>query len=458
MNTIVILSVTGIAAMMSDVFKLKKTLYGLSLLGLLIALVFSVCDWGQYASYFNQMVLTDNYAVVFTSMLIGMTFLWFLMSKDFFSSHSSASEHYALILFSLTGGVMMTNFSDLTILFLGLEILSISLYILAGSDKGNLFSNEASLKYFMIGSFATGFLLFGIALVYGATSTFNLKEISDYVQGHNGSLPTYFYAGILMILTGLTFKVSAVPFHFWAPDVYDGSPTLVTTYMLSVVKMAAFAALYRLFINCFAPVYEFWIPVFAIMSAVTMLLGNITAVYQKSLKRMLAYSSIAHAGYMLMALASPGIASKNALVFYLLAYAIATLGVFNVLYQVHKVTGREEIKSVKGLFRKNPFAAITLTLCMLSMAGIPPAAGFFGKYYMFVSTINGGLTWLVLIAVLSSLIGVYFYFKVIIAAFQEPELENTAYYRQPSDLTVLYICGILSLLLGILPQFVAGLL
>ncbi|MCB0848805.1 MAG: NADH-quinone oxidoreductase subunit N, partial [Bacteroidetes bacterium] len=266
MNTIVILSVTGIAAMMSDVFKLKKALFGLSLLGLLIALVFSVYDWGQYASYFNQMVLTDNYAVVFTTMLIGMTFLWFLMSKDFFSSHSSASEHYALILFSLTGGVMMTNFSDLTILFLGLEILSISLYILAGSDKGNLFSNEASLKYFMIGSFATGFLLFGIALIYGATSSFNLQEISTYVQQHNGSLPAYFYAGILMILTGLTFKVSAVPFHFWAPDVYDGSPTLVTTYMLSVVKMAAFAALYRLFINCFAPVYEFWIPVFAIMS------------------------------------------------------------------------------------------------------------------------------------------------------------------------------------------------
>lgn len=458
MNTIVTLSVVGIVAMMSEVFKFKKLLYAIVILGLLTALGLSVNDWNEYGSYFHNMVLIDNYAISFSSVMIGICLLWFFMSKSYFTSESSAAEHYSLIIFALTGAVIMVSFADLSMLFIGLEILSISLYILAGSDKSNTRSNESALKYFMMGAFATGFLLFGIALIYGVTGAFNLKQIAVFVQSNVNTLPTMFYAGVLFMLIGLAFKVSAAPFHFWAPDVYDGAPTVVTAFMATVVKTAAFAAFYRLFITCFSSIYDFWAPVIAILSAITMLVGNISAVYQTSLKRMLAFSSVANAGYMLMALAAPSIASKSALLFYALAYSLSSIGVFAVLHNVYKTTGNEGIKAVKGLAKTNPFAAVMVTICMLSMAGIPPVAGFFGKYYVFVSALNSDLTWLVLIAVLSSLIGVYYYFKVIIAMFQEPELENTAYYEKSSDLAVLYIAGILTLLLGLAPQFVAGLL
>lgn len=458
MNTIVILSITGIAAMLSDVFKFKKIIYALSILGLLTALVFSIRDWGLFASYFNNMVQTDNYVVVFTSMLIGFTTLWFMMSADFFKSPSSEGEHFALIIFALTGGVMMTNFSNLSMLFIGLEILSIALYILAGSNKSNLKSNEAALKYFMMGAFATGFLLMGIALIYGATASFNIQAIADYITQNQSTLPLYFYAGIIMMLIGLTFKISAVPFHFWAPDVYDGSPTPVTTFMMSVVKIAGFAALYRLFTSCFIAVDNFWTPIFAGMSALTMLLGNITAVSQTSFKRMLAYSSVAHAGYMLMSLASPGATSGNALVYYLIAYSIAVMGVMNFLFHLHKTTGKEDIQSVRGLFRAHPLTAIMLSICILSMAGIPPMAGFFGKYFMFISALNANLVWLVIIAVLCSLVGIFYYFRVIIAVFQDAEHEQPVFYNKTSNLTVLYICGVLSILIGIAPQIFANLL
>lgn len=443
---------------MSEVFKFKKLLYAIVILGLLTALGLSVNDWNEYGSYFHNMVLIDNYAISFSSVMIGICLLWFFMSKSYFTSESSAAEHYSLIIFALTGAVIMVSFADLSMLFIGLEILSISLYILAGSDKSNTRSNESALKYFMMGAFATGFLLFGIALIYGVTGAFNLKQIAVFVQSNVNTLPTMFYAGVLFMLIGLAFKVSAAPFHFWAPDVYDGAPTVVTAFMATVVKTAAFAAFYRLFITCFSSIYDFWAPVIAILSAITMLVGNISAVYQTSLKRMLAFSSVANAGYMLMALAAPSIASKSALLFYALAYSLSSIGVFAVLHNVYKTTGNEGIKAVKGLAKTNPFAAVMVTICMLSMAGIPPVAGFFGKYYVFVSALNSDLTWLVLIAVLSSLIGVYYYFKVIIAMFQEPELENTAYYEKSSDLAVLYIAGILTLLLGLAPQFVAGLL
>lgn len=458
MNTIVTLSVVGIVAMMSEVFKFKKLLYAIVIVGLLTALGLSINDWNDYGSYFHNMVLIDNYAISFSSVMIGICLLWFFMSKSYFTSESSAAEHYSLIIFALTGAVIMVSFADLSMLFIGLEILSISLYILAGSDKSNTRSNESALKYFMMGAFATGFLLFGIALIYGVTGAFNLKQIAVFVQSNVDTLPVMFYAGVLLMLIGLAFKVSAAPFHFWAPDVYDGAPTVVTAFMATVVKTAAFAAFYRLFITCFSSIYEFWVPVIAILSAITMLVGNISAVYQTSLKRMLAFSSVANAGYMLMALAAPSIASKSALLFYALAYSLSSIGVFAVLHNVYKTTGNEGIKAVKGLAKTNPFAAIMVTICMLSMAGIPPVAGFFGKYYVFVTALNSDLTWLVLVAVLSSLIGVYYYFKVIIALFQEPELENTAYYEKSSDLAVLYIAGILTLLLGLAPQFVAGLL
>lgn len=442
--------------MLSEVLKFKKQLFYVVLGGLIGACVLTVIDWGSGFSYYHNMVVFDNYALAFSGLLVVMSFLWMLMSRSYFTSPGNAAEHYALILFSLAGAIVMVSFSDLTMFFIGLEILSIALYVLAGSDKLSTRSNESALKYFMMGAFATGFLLFGIALIYGVCGTFNLGKIASYVGANPAALPVMFYVGIVMLLVGLLFKVSAVPFHYWAPDVYEGAPTVVTAYMATIVKTAAFAAFYRLFSTCFSPVFEWWTPIIAVISAATMLLGNILAVYQSSLKRMLAYSSIAHAGYMLMAVTSLNQSSPGAILLYAAAYSLSSIGIFTVLNYM-TAAGDENISALKGFAKYNPFGAFLISLCVLSLAGIPPVAGFFAKYYIFYGALKSNLTWLVLVAVLSSLIGVYYYFRIIIAMYQPAENEP-AFSLKGINFFVLLVAGLLSLALGIFPAWVIGLL
>ncbi|MEO5571909.1 MAG: NADH-quinone oxidoreductase subunit N [Bacteroidia bacterium] len=458
MNVLLTISGLGILSMLAEMLKFKKQLFILVLAGLIGALILSFIDWNTGFSYYHDMMLVDNYAIAFSGLLIVIAFLWFLMSRSYFTSETSAADHYALILFSLAGGIVMVSFADLTMFFIGLEILSVSLYVLAGSDKLNIKSNESALKYFMMGAFATGFLLFGIALIYGVCGTFNLREIAIYAGQNSENLPVIFYAGIILMLVGLLFKVSAVPFHFWAPDVYDGAPTVVTAYMATIVKTAAFAAFYRLFSTCFSSVADWWTPLIAIISAITMLLGNILAVYQTSLKRMLAYSSIAHAGYILMAVASLNQTSSGAILLYATAYSLASIGIFTVLHVVSSSTGDESISGLKGFSKSHPFASVLISILILSMAGIPPVAGFFAKYYIFYAALKSDLTWLVLIAVLSSLIGVYYYFRVIIAMYQPDGKENKNFSFEGINFLVLLLTGILSLAIGIAPGFLIGLL
>lgn len=458
MNILITIAGLGVLSMLSEMLNFKKQLFFLVMAGLVVSVVFVVNDWGTSYSYYSRMLLFDNYAMAFSALLIVIAALWFLMSSNYFKSETSRSDHYALILFALAGGIVMVSYSDLTMFFIGLEILSISMYVLCGSDKLNHRSNESALKYFMMGAFATGFLLFGIALIYGATSSFGLREIAIYVGQHYRELPLIFYAGIALMLVGLLFKVSAAPFHFWAPDVYDGAPTVVTAFMATIVKTAAFAAFYRLFATCFSSVFEWWTEIIAIISAITMLLGNILAVYQRSVKRMLAYSSIAHAGYMLMALVALNQSSQGALLLYAAAYSISTIGIFAVLNLIHQSKISDEVSSFRGLGKTNPLVAMMITMCMLSMAGIPPVAGFFAKYYIFFAALKSEYLWLVLIAVLSSLIGVYYYFRIVMAMYTGKENETPQFSVTGNAWLVLMICGILTLVIGILPGFIIRLL
>lgn len=443
--------------MLSEIFNFKKQLYVLILVGLVAAIGISVMEWDTSYSYYNHMVLIDNYAIAFSVLLTTTTLLWFLMSQSYFQSDTSLEAHAAIILFALCGAVCMTCFSDLSMFFIGLEVLSISMYILCGSDKLNKRSNESAMKYFMMGAFATGFLLFGIALIYGSVGSFNLSDIAKYTATNTNNLPMIFYTGIMLLLVGLLFKVSAAPLHFWAPDVYDGAPTVITTFMATVVKTAAFAAFYRLFATCFSPVFTFWTDIIAIVAAITMLVGNITAVYQSSVKRMLAYSSIAHAGYILMAVAAISQSSKGAILLYLAAYSLSTLGVFSVLNIIHEKKIGDDVSLFNGLAKSNPLAAAMISICMLSMAGIPPMAGFFGKYYIFLAALNSDLTWLVLVAVLSSLIGVYYYFRIIMAMYTGKS-ETHAFEIKGLPLFVLIIAGILSVIIGLGTNFIVNLL
>ncbi len=319
-----------------------------TVVGLLGALGLAVLHWNDGAQpIYHGMMLFDNFSVAFSAITIISTILILLLSKEYFEKISAhVAEYYAIILFSLAGIIVMVSYNNLTMLFIGIEIMSVSLYILAGIKKNDFASNEAALKYFLMGAFSTGFLLFGIALIYGATGSFNLQAIRDWALAHPKGIDPMFGTGIMLIIVGLCFKVGAAPFHFWTPDVYEGSPTLITAFMSTVVKTAGFAAFLRLFSECFAPMSDFWMPVLLVITIVTLFIGNITALYQQSFKRMLAFSSISHAGYLLFAIVALGAGSANSVFMYSTAYSIASIIAFGALILVQQQSGSDNFDTL----------------------------------------------------------------------------------------------------------------
>jgi NADH-quinone oxidoreductase subunit N len=351
----------------------------------------------------------------------------------------------------------MTSFGNLVILFLGLETLSIALYVLAGSHREAITSNEATLKYFLLGSFLSGFLLFGIALVYGASGTFDLHAIAAFCLKSGGAISPMFKTGLFLIIIGLAFKIAIVPFHFWAPDVYEGTPTLLTAFMATVVKTASIVALYRLFSMAFPSLHGIWETTLWVLAALTILLGNLTGLYQPNLKRMLAYSSISHSGYMIMAVLAFSPMTSSALLLYAASYSVATVTAFGILVLIRGAKGNDLFTSFEGMAKKNPLEALCLTISLLSLTGIPPLAGFMAKYYLFSAAIEKGFLWLVIIAIIGSAISVAYYFKPIISMYLKEgdgiKLEvNTAFKANIVFLTLLTI------LLGFLPFLLMGLI
>ena len=458
MNALITLSVLAILVLYLGLYKAKNALLPVTLLGLAVGLVFTVMEWNSVAlPIYSGMMLVDNFAVAFTSICIFSTMLILLISKDYFEHISEhVAEYYTIILFSLVGILVMVSFHNLSMLFIGIEIMSVSLYILAGIRKKDFKSNEAALKYFLMGAFSTGFLLFGIALLYGATGSFDLTEIKNYVISNPTEISPLFYSGIMLLIIGLCFKVGAAPFHFWTPDVYEGSPTLVTAFMSTVVKIAGFAAFLRLFLMCFAPLHDFWMPVLLIISVVTLFIGNVTALYQHSFKRMLAFSSISHVGYMLFAIVALGQDSINSVFIYATAYSIASIIAFAVLILVKRQTGSDNFNSFNGLAKKNPFIALTLTVSMLSLAGIPLTAGFIGKFMMFSTALSEYHVWLVVLAVINAVIGIFYYFRVIVAMYfrdaERNEIQSSFYFN-----FVLGFSAVLTFIVGIYPAFISNL-
>jgi len=389
MTALLILFFTAVASLFAGLFAKRSWLLPIVLVGVGSALVvtlselFSGSPWGNN---FQEMIDFDSYALSFSSVVLVTTLLIAGISGwGFRKLDMTKGDHYALLLFSICGALTMFSFTNLVMLFLGIEILSIPLYVLAGSNRDNLTSNEAALKYFLMGSFATGILLFGMALVYGSTATFDTAGIAAAIQNGLAS-PGMLKLGILLILIGLSFKVSAVPFHFWAPDVYQGSPNMITAYMSTVVKTAGFAAFYRLFSGAFLSMSDFWGVGVAGIAALTMTVSNFTAIFQTDFKRMMAYSSISHAGYLLLGVLAVGIAgSSGALLVYLLTYSIASIIAFAIYMLVSEPTEDGSFAAFNQLGKKQPILALMMTVAMLSLAGIPPLAGFFGKYFLFTS-------------------------------------------------------------------------
>jgi proton-translocating NADH-quinone oxidoreductase, chain N len=446
--------------------KNRNWLQPLSLLGTLLALGAIAYDlfgagfgWGgEYISMFRFMPYALSFsgvAILATALIIGLS------GWGFRNLNATLGDHYGLMLFSLCGALVMFSFTNMTMLFLGIEILSIPLYVLAGSRREELASNEAALKYFLMGAFATGILLFGIALVYGSTASFDLLTISRVI-GNGEAMPAMLKIGILLIIMGLGFKVSAAPFHFWAPDVYQGSPNLVTTFMATVVKTAGFAAFYRLFSIAFPGAEGFWGMPVAIIAALTMTLANTTALFQKDFKRMMAYSSISHAGYMLLAVLAIGNDSADqSMLFYALTYSLATVCAFGAYMVVAESSGDGTFAAFNGLSKKQPVISAVLTLSMLSLAGIPPLAGFFGKYFLFTAAFEQ-YPWLIVLAVINSAVSIYYYFKVIIAMYftKEEAGENTSTVTKlPAGVSWVFVAGLLLIaLLTLMPGSVYGLI
>lgn len=460
MKTLLSISILSVLSLAGEIFGFRRLVQPIVLIGLLVALVFNLSDWNTNASYFNNMMLFDNFAVGFSALLISTALLLFLVLPKFYETWQiNKQESYALQLFALAGGICMISFGNLSMLFIGIELMSISSYVLAGSDKRNLLSNEAALKYFLMGSFASGFLLFGIALVYGATGTFDLAAIGKYALVNQETASPMFYGGIALLIIAMGFKASIAPFHFWAPDVYDGSPTGVTAFMATIVKIAAFAAFVRLFSYGFAPLNANLSLLLAVMAALTMSIGNLSALWQDSFKRMLAFSGVAHAGYLLLGLvSSAGLAASNAVLFYGTAYALSSIVAFAVLLLIDYQLGHEGRKDFKGLSRKHPLLAAAVTVAMLSLAGIPPTAGFFGKYYLFSLAINAGYSWLVFIAVVNSVISVFYYFDIIIKMYAPDNQQGLSLDIPMPYKIALGVATFGTLALGIWPALLAGIL
>jgi NADH-quinone oxidoreductase subunit N len=454
MNILILVSILGAISLFVGLSEsLRQHTRNIIIAGLVAITGLTLFTWNA-PQYFQEMIDFDKYAAVFTSVILVISTLVFILSKDQFShDETHTGDYYGIMLFTVAGAIMMVSFSNLTVLFIGIETLSVSLYTLAGSRRDSLKSSEASFKYFLLGAFATGFLLFGITFIYGATGTFSVQGIADYVH-NTPQLPTIFYGGVILIMIGLLFKVSAAPFHFWAPDVYEGAPNIITSFMATAVKVTAFAAFYRLFSRAFADVNHSWDTTLIIAIALTLLIGNFSALAQSGLKRLLAYSGIANAGYMLLAVLALKNDAADALLYYSVSYAAASLGAFAVLIKLSEDGKTFSIDSLKGLSKSNPLLAVLFTIIMLSMAGIPPLSGFFAKYMVLSAAINQGYLGISLLAILTSLVGIYYYFKVIAAVYAAPATEVQTENKAG---IVVFICAAISLVIGLVPDLILNL-
>ena len=431
--------------------------YWVSLLGVAVSLVLSFGHLGTGTPVFGGMLLQGGFAGYCNLIFLSSALLTILLSRGYLERmESHRGEFYILILFSTIGMMLMAGALNLITVFLGIELMSVSLYVLAGFMRKKMRSNESALKYFLLGAFATGFLLYGIALIYGTSGTTDLMAISRLFPqlSHN----PIFLVGCGMLIVAFSFKIAAVPFHMWAPDVYEGAPTTVSGFMSTGAKAAAFATFLLVFVRVFDIAGSSLSQVIAFIAAASMIVGNITAVAQNNVKRMLAYSSIAHAGYMLSGIAAANVEGETGILFYLLAYTFVNVGAFGIVSMME----RQDDKSLSfddyaGLSARRPMLALLMSIFMFSLAGIPPFAGFFGKYYVFLAAVKANMTWLAILGVLTSLVSVYYYLRLVVLMYFR---EGDADLEKPAPLEsmiALAVAAAFIVVLGLYPSLIVDL-
>jgi len=431
----------------------RRWLAAVCIVGLLVAALLSFLIPVNPPQTFQGMLVVDHYALYVNLVVLLASFLALLLSYYYTPKFTGAQGgYYSLILLATAGMMTMAAATDLVTIFLALETLSLSLYVLAGYNRKSPRSGEAALKYMLLGAFSSAFFLYGIALAYAATGTTNLAEIAGGKTLAGGSLLWYVAGGLLLV--GFGFKISVVPFHMWTPDVYQGAPTPVTAFMAVGAKAAGFAALMRAVLYAMGGMKSTWEWAFAVLALLTMTLGNLAALRQVSVKRMLAYSSIAHAGYMLVGLTAGTQRGVAAVLFYLLSYAFMNIGAFAVLVALERGSEQDvELPQMLGLSRRRPLLAAAMAIFMLSLAGIPPLVGFMGKLYVFSAAVDAGWAWLAVLAMLNSVISAYYYLRVIVNMYmREPEESASVAPRSPWTVSLaLWLTALGTIVMGVVP-------
>lgn len=430
----------------------KRWLGVVSLVGLLIATGATIGLWGTDASAFNKMIVADDFGLFLTFVILLGAMLSVLLAMDFARAHHlEQGELYTLMLASVVGMILMATALDLIVIFLALEVLSLPLYVLTAFKRTDAHSLEAGLKYFLLGAFSSAFFLYGIAFIFGATGSTNLRVIAEAVLKYPHADLLIVGAGLLLV--GFAFKVALVPFHWWTPDVYEGAPTAVTAFMSVAVKAAAFGAFFRAFLIALPALAFDWRIVLAVIAVLTMTLGNIAALVQSNIKRMLAYSSIAHAGYILIALVAMGPQGIASALFYLLAYTLTNVGAFGAVIALSDgERERLEIRDFGGAARQYPFLAAMFAIFMLSLAGFPPLAGFAGKFLIFSAAVETGWGWLAVVGVLNSLVSVYFYLRPVVQMYMSDVTPGWDRIRVAPLVVVALVIALLGVIaLGVYP-------
>lgn len=458
---VIVLSVFAMMVLVVDLFggRNKTLLVFISLVGLLMTAISAFAKNPIPAYSFNDSYIVDHLSLFFICIFTISSALAILLSVEYNEREGiRAGEYYALILFCTVGMILLASSTDMIMIFLGIEIVSICLYVLAGIRRDNLRSNEAALKYFLLGAFATGFLLYGMTMVYGSTGHTNLFKIAEVVQNPSAQSNPLLLMGLVLLIIGFGFKIASVPFHMWAPDVYQGAPTPITAFMAVGPKAAAFAAFFRVFAETFPEMAPSWEIILSTIAVLSMFFGNLGAIMQTNIKRMLAFSSISHAGYILMAVIAKNSLGASSLLFYMLTYAFTTFGIFGIIILLGR-KGEEnlEIENYSGLAYRHPILALSMTVFLLSLGGLPPFAGFIAKFYIFSAAIQEGLVTLVIIAVLNSAISFYYYLKVVVFMYmKEPEAEFKISLT-PLTLFVVFIGVTVTISLGIFPGSIIAL-
>lgn len=461
MSTLIAVSGLGVLCLLLEVLNLRKILIPIVLLALTSILGLTIVEYYLGESFIDidkyNMIGATGYSYAFSSLFILLTMFIILMCPKFYEEDKvKIADYVSLKIFMLAGAVAMVSFGNMVMFFLGLEVLSIAAYVLAASKPKDIKSNEAGMKYFIMGAFASSFILLGIALVYGAVGSFNIADIVITSSLQAGSLPVWFQLGFILITVGMMFKAAIVPFHFWAPDVYEGSPTLVTAIMSTLVKVAAIGTMFKLtsiLAVGITPAYEMAI---IIMSILTMFVANLTALRQKNIKRMMAFSGITHAGFMMMSLLALN-TGANTVLYYAVAYSLANITAFAVITAVCQGRDNEDANNFFGLAKKQPVMAVSFACALLSLGGIPVFAGFFAKFFIFDQMISAGHIVLVVFGVINSAIAVYYYLRLVNVMFLKP-VETKEVLKTPAEYKFVAVAAVILLLvLGIFPSIIMGL-